>query len=291
MVGDIGIAHRDPDVGHDAIRAGNRFHRIGGDMHARAALPGPAHDLGRRRQFVRHSQPQFEIELDRSMDPGGGHIVAVAAPGDRPAPDRAAMFLEGHHIGHELAGMGPVRQPVDHRHVRVRGQLQQLLFLRAAQHDRIDIAREHAGRVRHGLAAAELAAPAFQHDRVAAELPDRPFERNARPGRRLLEDHRQRLAVQRTGWPRAGPLFIRGRFPGGFHALADLDDAAQFGLPDQVEVQKVPDARGRNRVAVQARRDAGVRHRSPLPPSALPPPTFRLRRAAGRPPRRSRRGR
>ena len=196
------------------------------------------------------------------------------------------MFLERHHVGHDLAGMGPVGQPVDHRHVRVGRQFQQLLFLRAAQHDGVDIAREHARRVGHGLAAAELAAFALQDDGVAAELPDRPLERHARPGRRLLEDHRQRHAVQRTARPGAGPLFVRRRTPGGFQAFAGFDDAAQLRLPDQIEIEEMPGAGGRNRMAVQARGDARVRQRSALRPSVPP-----LRRAAGRRPRRSRRAR
>ena len=53
------------------------------------------------------------------------HIVAVAGPGDGAAGDAAAMLLEGHHVGHQLAGMGLVGQAVDDRHRSVLGQLQQ----------------------------------------------------------------------------------------------------------------------------------------------------------------------
>jgi len=41
------------------------------------------------------------------------HIVAVAGPGDGLAGNRTAMLLEGHDIGHQLAGMGVVGQSID----------------------------------------------------------------------------------------------------------------------------------------------------------------------------------
>ena len=53
------------------------------------------------------------------------HVVAVAGPGEGLAGDRAAMLLEGHDVGHELAGMGVVGQPVDDRHGGVLGEFEQ----------------------------------------------------------------------------------------------------------------------------------------------------------------------
>ena len=59
------------------------------------------------------------------------------------------------------------------------------------------IARQHARGIGHGLAAAELHFLRGQHDRFAAELTHADVERDARAGRRLVEDHRQGLAGQR----------------------------------------------------------------------------------------------
>ena len=69
-----------------------------------------------------------------------------------------------------------------------------------ADDDRVDVARQHARGVGDGLAAPELHLGAGQHDRLAAELAHSDVERDARAGRRPVEDHRQRLAGERTPW-------------------------------------------------------------------------------------------
>ena len=91
------------------------------------------------------------------MNPAGRDIVAVAAPGHDLAGDRPLLFLQGHHVGHDLAGVRGVGQPVDHRHGGVARQIVEFARLVGADHDRVDIARQHARGVGHGLAAAELA--------------------------------------------------------------------------------------------------------------------------------------
>ena len=131
------------------------------------------------------------------------HIVAVAGPGDGLAGNRTAMLLEGHDVGHQLAWMGVVGQPVDHRNGGVLGQLQQPLMRGGADHDRIDIARQHLGGVGDGFGAAELHLGAGQHDGLAAKLAHADVEGDARARRRLVEDHRQHLAFERPG-PLAG---------------------------------------------------------------------------------------
>ena len=44
------------------------------------------------------------------------------------AVDAALVLLEGHHVGHHLAGVGEPGQPVDHRHGRVARKLDQRLI-------------------------------------------------------------------------------------------------------------------------------------------------------------------
>ena len=91
------------------------------------------------------------------MHPGGRDVVGVAEPSDGRAVDRPLLLLEGHDVGHDLAGMRQVGEPVDHRHGGVRGKLEQLARAsRCAEHDRIDVARQHAGGVGDGLAPADL---------------------------------------------------------------------------------------------------------------------------------------
>src|SRR5690606_18634050 len=48
-------------------------------------------------------------------------------------------------------------------------------------------------------------------DDVAAELAHPDLERDARPGRRLLEDHRQRLALERLGGAAVGAFVGRAQ--------------------------------------------------------------------------------
>ena len=142
------------------------------------------------------------------MHPGRQHVVGVAGPGHGAAADRPAMLLEGHDVGHHLARVRALGQPVDHRHRGVVGELDHVVVVERADHDGVDIARQHARGVGDGLAAAELHLLAGQHDRFAAELAHGDIERHARARRRLVEDHRERLAGERLG-RRAGALAPR----------------------------------------------------------------------------------
>ena len=78
------------------------------------------------------------------------------------------------------------------------GQFHQPVMRGGADHDGVDIARQHLGGVGDGLAAAELHLGAGQHDGLAAELAHADVEGDARAGRRLVEDHRQHLALERA---------------------------------------------------------------------------------------------
>ena len=50
------------------------------------------------------------------------------------------MFLKGHQVGHDLAGMGVIGQTVDDRHGSIFGQFAQALVIGGADHDDVDIA-------------------------------------------------------------------------------------------------------------------------------------------------------
>ena len=100
------------------------------------------------------------------MDPGGRHIVAVAAPGDfarRSAPDAPRAS----YIGHDLAGMRASVRPL------ITGTVACSPAPRASPARvvrimiRIDIARQHARRVGDGLAAPELRVVAVEHESVS----------------------------------------------------------------------------------------------------------------------------
>ena len=84
-----------------------------------------------------------------------------------------------------------VGQPVDDGHVGVLGQLLDVGLGEGADHDRVDVAREHPGRVLDRLAAPELQVGGREVEAYAAELGDADLERDARSRRRLLEEHGQ----------------------------------------------------------------------------------------------------
>ncbi len=135
--------------------------------------------------------------MRRRLDKGMQHVVAVARPGDPPAFDRPAMFLVGHHVGHDLAGVRIVGQRVDDGNRRRVGEFEQAVMFLGADHDDVDIARQHPRGIGDRLVAAQLHFGAGQHDRLAAKLAHGDIEGDAGSRRRLLEDHRQHLAGKR----------------------------------------------------------------------------------------------
>ena len=79
-----------------------------------------------------------------------------------------------------------------------------------ADHDRVDIARQHPGGVGDGLAAAELHLAAGQHDRLAAELAHADVEGDA-GARRGLARRSSRAILPASGRSAGGsPLRRRG---------------------------------------------------------------------------------
>ncbi len=124
----------------------------------------------------------------------GQHIVAVAAPADGGAGDVALVLLEGHHIRHHLAGMGPFGQAVDHRDGGVGRQFLDHFVIQQADHHGIDIARNHPRGVGDGFLARQLHLVAVS---IRAEPPScraamSKLMRGA--GALLVEDHGQHLA-------------------------------------------------------------------------------------------------
>src|SRR5664280_3035373 len=174
-----------------------------------------------------------EMQLGR-VHPGCQHVVAIAAPGHRAAADRPALLLERHHVGQHLARMRTPGEPVDYRHRGVARKLGHRLVIENTDHDRVDIAREHARGVGQRLAAPELHFLRGEQDRFAAELAHGDVERHACARRRLVEDHRQRLAGQRRADDTARPR--------GLHGAAVVDHPGQHRLRNVDEIEEMPHA-------------------------------------------------
>ena len=124
-------------------------------------------------------------------------IVAIATPDNLFALDRAVMFFECHHIGHDLAGMGAVGQTVDHRHRRVFGHLEQCRFFEGPDHDQIDIAAKHASGVSDGFAVTQLHVTSRQYHGLATHLSHTDVKRNTRSGGWFFKDQRNHVIFKR----------------------------------------------------------------------------------------------
>ena len=170
------------------------------------------------------------------MGETGKDVVAVARP-DHLAPfDRASVFLKGLNVGHDLTGMRAVGQPVDHRNGGIFRHLQQGLLFESADHDHIDIARQHAGGVGDGLTMAELHIGARKHHGLPTHLPHAHVERDTRPGRGFLKDQRDHVILQRLVIIRRA---ARAAIARGFHGGGIVDDLPQIGGVGLVDIEEM----------------------------------------------------
>ena len=126
--------HRHPRICHNKISPlhGN----IGVTLGAIKPVQGPF----RIKRFWPRKH-QFKIELLGGMGKTGKDVVTVTRPNHLLAFDRAVMLFKRHDIGHDLARMRAVGQPVDHRHRRMLGHIQERLLFKGPDHDQIDVAR------------------------------------------------------------------------------------------------------------------------------------------------------
>ena len=132
-------------------------------------------------------------------------VVGIADVGQAHAPQVGAEALaQRQQVGQRLARMVIVGEAVDDGHARPLGQLVDVGLRERADHDRVEVAREHHRRVAHGLAAAQLELALRQVERVAAELVHADLEGHARARGGLVEDHAER-AARRTGGAARAP--------------------------------------------------------------------------------------
>ena len=182
------VAHRDPDVGVERVGAGGRLRRVVGELRA-VGLGAAAAPPARR---SRTSRPAVGAEdRERARD-----VVAVADVGEHAAAQVAERLAQRHQVGERLARVVAGREHVHDRHLRVRGELAQALLAAGAQADRRGVAGEHERRVADRLPARELELVRAQHHRVAAELVDAGLHRRARARRGVLEQQRDRAALE-----------------------------------------------------------------------------------------------
>ena len=131
-------------------------------------------------------------------------------------------------------GCESLGQAVDHRHGGVLGELEHHRVVEDADHDRVDVARQHPRRVGDGLAAAELHLLAGEHDGLAAELAHRRRRRRRACGSRACR--RSSPAPCRRAAASLRHLALAAvRLEGG----ARLEDAAQLGAGEVLEIEEM----------------------------------------------------
>ena len=124
------------------------------------------------------------------------HVVPVAEPGHFQTRQRLAMFDHRQKVGHDLARVAAIRQPVDHRHMRVMRDFLDLCVIVRSDHDGIGHAAENPCGIGNRFAPAELRRARIKDQRAAAQLAHGDIEADARAGGALLEHHGQYVAGQ-----------------------------------------------------------------------------------------------
>ena len=204
------LAHRDEGVGRERLGAARGLVGVLGERQRAAA--GGRDAVARRRRValvelvgVGRRDDDVAARDHGGADERAADVVGVADVGQAQAAQVGAEALaQRQQVGERLARVMVVGEAVDHGHARELGELVDVGLRVRADHDRVEVAREHHRGVAHGLAAAELQLALRQVERVAAELvPCRPRTTRAcasRPCWKIMPSERP---VQRACGPRA----------------------------------------------------------------------------------------
>ena len=231
------LAHARPRVGHEHLRPGRRLAGVAHDLETSRLVAG-----GRRAHELDAEQPARGRERDADVRP-------VADPRDADAVEAAEALPDRQQVGERLERVLVVRQSVDDRYRRGRGELVDLRLRARADGEAVEVAREHARGVTDRLAAGELQLGRGEvHDR-AAQLRHRDRQRDARAGRVPAEEQAERQPFQRavrlTGDPQA--LQLGRQVEHGFELRRGEVAHARDGAAAQVDREC-----GRKRAQVHA---------------------------------------
>jgi hypothetical protein len=202
--------------------------RVAQQPHVGAPRPGGGQEAGVGIIPLGARQPQREVEVGGGLDPGVGHVVAVADPRHGLPAHLPQVLPHGEEVGQHLAGVRQVGEPVDDGDVGVGGQQLHVGVREGADHDAVHVAREHARGVGDGLAAPQLHVARGEEVRGAAQLRGPHLEGHAGARGRLHEQHGQRLAGQRAR-----------RVGAGAHALGERQQRPSLTRGDVGEVEEV----------------------------------------------------
>ncbi|MPM93976.1 hypothetical protein SDC9_141118 [bioreactor metagenome] len=178
------------------------------------------------------------------------HVVRGVPEVAEGQPAGVALVLPDRlQVGEDLAGVVLIGQRVDDRDPGVRRHLLDPLLPGGPPDDRGHVAAQHPGGVGDRLTAAHLGAGGVDDHRMAAELGDADLEGDPGAGRGLVEDHRDRTALER-------PAGGRVRLEGG----GQIEDRGLLGRGEVVIGEEVM----QGHVSLPA--GSGVRRRTSRPP-------------------------
>ena len=154
----------------------------------------PRDDPGVGLVVVGRADDDLHAGLGADLGERVGDVVAVADVDELGALQVADVLADGHRVGHALARVVRVGEPVDDRDLAVAGEVLHVLLGERADHDAVAVPAHHVGGVLDGLADAELDVVGVEEDGLGAQLLDADLEAHARARAGLHEDHRHRAA-------------------------------------------------------------------------------------------------
>src|SRR5207248_7716653 len=183
------LAHADPDVGRDYVRAAHGLLCVGHELEPGGAL---------RTESLGCADAQGEPEDPCRLDPRARHVgCAVAHPRDDLSTNQSESLLDREEVGEELHRMAAVGKAVDDRNGGRASELAQTVVSKRPVHDRVDVSRRDRTGIRERLSSRNLAFLRRQRDRGAAELPDCRLEAEARARGVLFEQEQESAAGER----------------------------------------------------------------------------------------------
>ena len=233
------LAHRDPHVGVDGVRAGDGLARVASSRCSRPAGPRRARIDGSGRQPGGVAMRRFMPVSARGLDQRVRDVVAVADVGQRHAVEAAEVLAQRQQSASAWHGWWSSVSALMTGTAACSASSATSRWANVRIDDRLAVGREHAGGVGDRLAAAELELVGAQHDRQAAEPVDRRLERHARARGRLGEVARDGIAVEGARASRAGGASSRRRG----RAARELR-RVEVGDPQQVAARCVVRRRG-----------------------------------------------
>ena len=219
------LPHAGPSVRHDDVCVLDGLVRVRHERELRSRLLRVFHrilDDGRIRAVVlRRRGDERHACLGRAIKVAVRHVVAVADIDHFEVAEVAAlMLLDCQQIRQDLARMQQVCQRIDDRDARPFRKLLHAVMAERADHDAVEVARQHARRILDRLAAAELQIAVREEQRLPAELVHARFKRNTRARRGLLENHAERLALE--------DVVLHARLLHGLELLGEREDLVEL---------------------------------------------------------------